>query len=234
MGCFMRIQLTLAAAMAGLLALASATRASAADDFVIYTDLAAFEARGTIDQVLNFDPHPDDQNTFFGAAVGVGPITFLDDVIITGKNISPYFSVENAIVPAQGAVYEANVDQPYDLFGFKIARAAGLDFMSLGLQTESELFVMGIGAFLASEEFFFLGIEAPTGQHFTSFYFVGNDGETVPAISEFRLGTVGCGQRVCDVGGAVPEPATWAMMILGFGATGAMVRTRRRLVGFTG
>ncbi|PZQ58473.1 MAG: hypothetical protein DI570_17805 [Phenylobacterium zucineum] len=27
--------------------------------------------------------------------------------------------------------------------------------------------------------------------------------------------------------GGVPEPATWAMMILGFGATGAMVRRRR-------
>jgi hypothetical protein len=31
------------------------------------------------------------------------------------------------------------------------------------------------------------------------------------------------------VRGPVPEPATWAMMILGFGATGAMVRRRRTL-----
>lgn len=30
------------------------------------------------------------------------------------------------------------------------------------------------------------------------------------------------------VGPAVPEPATWAMMMLGFGAMGAMLRTRRR------
>ena len=29
---------------------------------------------------------------------------------------------------------------------------------------------------------------------------------------------------------AVPEPATWAMMIIGFGAAGAMVRNRRKLV----
>jgi hypothetical protein len=29
---------------------------------------------------------------------------------------------------------------------------------------------------------------------------------------------------------AVPEPATWAMMIIGFGAAGTMVRTRRKLV----
>ena len=31
-------------------------------------------------------------------------------------------------------------------------------------------------------------------------------------------------------GGGVPEPATWAMMLLGFGTTGAIVRSRRRLV----
>jgi hypothetical protein len=34
-----------------------------------------------------------------------------------------------------------------------------------------------------------------------------------------------------DFGSAVPEPATWAMMIIGFGAVGSMVRqTRRRSV----
>lgn len=30
------------------------------------------------------------------------------------------------------------------------------------------------------------------------------------------------------VSGAVPEPATWALMILGFGGAGAMLRGRRR------
>ena len=33
-------------------------------------------------------------------------------------------------------------------------------------------------------------------------------------------------------GSAVPEPATWAMMIIGFGAVGSMVRTSRRRNGF--
>ena len=32
------------------------------------------------------------------------------------------------------------------------------------------------------------------------------------------------------VAGAVPEPANWTMMLVGFGATGAMMRTRRRAV----
>lgn len=34
--------------------------------------------------------------------------------------------------------------------------------------------------------------------------------------------------RVCNVGG-VPEPATWALMILGFGSAGAMLRRRSTL-----
>jgi hypothetical protein len=34
---------------------------------------------------------------------------------------------------------------------------------------------------------------------------------------------------VSDVIAAVPEPASWAMMILGFGLTGLLVRARRRL-----
>ncbi|MBA2466428.1 MAG: PEPxxWA-CTERM sorting domain-containing protein, partial [Sphingomonas sp.] len=29
--------------------------------------------------------------------------------------------------------------------------------------------------------------------------------------------------------GAVPEPATWAMMLIGFGATGAAMRRRRKV-----
>ena len=35
------------------------------------------------------------------------------------------------------------------------------------------------------------------------------------------------GDVVSSVGGAVPEPATWALMITGFGLTGSMLRRRR-------
>jgi hypothetical protein len=31
-----------------------------------------------------------------------------------------------------------------------------------------------------------------------------------------------------DIGGAVPEPATWLLMMLGFGAIGAMMRAKKR------
>lgn len=45
-------------------------------------------------------------------------------------------------------------------------------------------------------------------------------------VSELTLDAT----RLADgpIGAAVPEPATWAMMILGFGAVGAAIRSRRR------
>ena len=41
----------------------------------------------------------------------------------------------------------------------------------------------------------------------------------VPGLSNARL---------YETGGAVPEPASWALMILGFGGVGAVMRSRRR------
>lgn len=38
-----------------------------------------------------------------------------------------------------------------------------------------------------------------------------------------------CATRVCTVDGGVPEPASWALMLLGFGGIGAILRRRPRL-----
>lgn len=46
----------------------------------------------------------------------------------------------------------------------------------------------------------------------------------ISRIEQFRLGGI-------QAAGAVPEPATWAMMLFGFGAVGYSMRSRRR-VGF--
>jgi hypothetical protein len=35
-------------------------------------------------------------------------------------------------------------------------------------------------------------------------------------------------QAIASLSSAVPEPATWAMMIIGFGAAGSTVRSARR------
>lgn len=43
------------------------------------------------------------------------------------------------------------------------------------------------------------------------------------------VGSLGSGELVGLTAFAIPEPATWAMMILGFSAMGAVLRRRRSL-----
>lgn len=67
---------------------------------------------------------------------------------------------------------------------------------------------------------------------FTSVSFYGDGiGEYLVAGGTIRYGAVDIGS-IPDPG-AVPEPATWAMLILGFGAVGATLRRRQRTVRLT-
>ena len=63
---------------------------------------------------------------------------------------------------------------------------------------------------------------------------LGASGLRVPALS-FGTGTFGGGNDFFKAWGStdagvppIPEPATWAMMLLGFGAAGFALRRRRR------
>jgi hypothetical protein len=63
---------------------------------------------------------------------------------------------------------------------------------------------------------------------------VATDGELIDYFSIAANNTIGDIRQV-RLGGVqliptVPEPATWAMMIAGFGGVGGMARQRRRLV----
>jgi hypothetical protein len=57
------------------------------------------------------------------------------------------------------------------------------------------------------------------------------DGQQIDYFSVAANGTIGDIRQV-RIGGitaVIPEPATWAMMLMGFGAAGATLRARRRL-----
>ncbi|HEY2357687.1 MAG TPA: PEPxxWA-CTERM sorting domain-containing protein, partial [Phenylobacterium sp.] len=51
--------------------------------------------------------------------------------------------------------------------------------------------------------------------------------ENVDSLRQVEITTTGGG--VVRGGGGVPEPASWAMMILGFFGLGSALRARRRL-----
>ena len=58
------------------------------------------------------------------------------------------------------------------------------------------------------------------------------------ALNNFALGTnlangniiVGHSEAFASVGAAVPEPASWAMMLIGFAGIGAVLRRRRKVM----
>jgi hypothetical protein len=70
-----------------------------------------------------------------------------------------------------------------------------------------------------------MGISGDAGEQFLSVGFTGNPATTgIQDLRQLRLGGV-------TALTSVPEPGTWAMMLLGFGAAGvAMRRSRRRKV----
>ncbi|HEX4180985.1 MAG TPA: PEPxxWA-CTERM sorting domain-containing protein [Caulobacteraceae bacterium] len=103
-----------------------------------------------------------------------------------------------------------------------------------------------VGVFLGSS----VSATAPADLDFTAptttpllqqIFFIGDGslgGITAPTgATRLYLGTVdgyqwsnNAGAFSVNVAGAVPEPATWAMMLTGFGAVGAAMRSRRRQV----
>jgi hypothetical protein len=62
------------------------------------------------------------------------------------------------------------------------------------------------------------GFFAENGEQILNLNYVLNDG-TADSIRQVRI---------IPIGSSVPEPATWAMMILGFGAAGAAIRRNRK------
>ncbi len=68
-----------------------------------------------------------------------------------------------------------------------------------------------------------LNFASPTA-FYTNFVFTTREGGDVP-----YLGTLGQGYRIDRITGMVPEPASWAMLVLGFGIIGASTRRRSRV-----
>ena len=63
-----------------------------------------------------------------------------------------------------------------------------------------------------------------------SFSFVGDGNAATVRLGAITPGNAGVFFDNVSVSGAVPEPASWALMIGGFGMAGAMLRRRRALV----
>ena len=99
---------------------------------------------------------------------------------------------------------------------------------------------MGLPSGFATNTWQTLNISLDTGTDMFT-YTVGNLSMTSAAFGTTELGNVilqghnyggGGNTQIHWSGGAVPEPATWAMMIMGFGGIGSLIRRRRSTVAF--
>jgi hypothetical protein len=114
-------------------------------------------------------------------------------------------------------------------FGFN---GSGLLFTDISFQSPDHSNTFADGTYFLASDFVFPGATTPWG-HYTFSFTAGNAGQFSafvgttsadnigPVIDNFSLTTTG--------GGAAPEPATWAMLIIGFGGVGSALRRRRRL-----
>ncbi|UTP38049.1 PEPxxWA-CTERM sorting domain-containing protein [Phenylobacterium sp. LH3H17] len=77
-------------------------------------------------------------------------------------------------------------------------------------------------------------IPDPLGNGANKFILWATGGDTITSLDfTFTPGVQDIRQiRVADGISPIPEPATWAMMIIGFGAAGAMLRSNRRRMAF--
>lgn len=238
----MRFEFTVVAAIAMAAVLANATPAAAAfPDF--YSDAGDFQAQGTILSSTNFDSFgPDitvltDNETF-------GPLTFSGgQLLVVGHDsyLNPLQNVIGNNLPADGLQMDIG-PTGYNMLSFKLANLMGYgDQVFVELFTNVDSYAYGLYPGAAPEALTFYGFIVPEGEYFLGFHmnptdfgsdFQPNAVDQAFGLTDIALGTTAtiCATRVCDTGGGVPEPASWALMIAGFGGVGAVLRSRRRPV----
>ena len=158
--------------------------------------------------------------------------------ITNQTNSSVTFTGSEALsLPSNGQARIEAVDGAFTNLGFNLTNSAltfGRAEFNINAATAGSVTISGFDNM--NDPFTGTFSLAGGGQNF--FNLVGINGQSIRNVSivstapvtdvrQIRLG------GVAGVAGAVPEPATWAMMILGFGMVGAGLRLRRRREDFT-
>lgn len=145
---------------------------------------------------------------------GTNPLTYQGEGSFSN---SPFGSFTNAFTCCGPGANNAKITP----FIFNVFNASGITFAGEGYTTDGDGRLTGLGdgnRFGSNTTGSFGGF---TGGWWFAVDVVGPDGRTT--------GTVAGRDAFLQV---VPEPATWTMMILGFGAAGAMIRRRRNALAF--
>ena len=205
-------------------ALSSSLASPASASVAIYTSASAFAAATSIQHTAGFE----------GLPYGVSHAPFAQDGIkFTALGIDFYVTSPGQALTQNPNTFPTSALSADGDENFRMELASGASFGAIGLDYATNRFgppivrlYSDLGAFMGaftvpiapdSVGFFGLISTTPIG-YATSIVDRGFIEDT--AIDNVRIGPV------LAMGG-VPEPATWAMMVMGFGAVGLGLRRRR-------
>jgi len=222
-----------------------------------YTDQGTFEALGVIDQKTDFDAFDPTKNTSVGDPYVTGLLTISsDDNIVSGYQSPPPQVMRNMIFNDAGDTHSISGEIAgvgHNLFAFKngdllqgTGWASMTMFMDGGLSAS-----FAVTNPVALDAIDFHGLQASAGHYFTGFEIRGNTDFNVFSViglTDFEIGHTGgrcidtsiacggggppdgCIDTSHPCGGGVPEPTPWALMIMGFGGVGAVIRRRHAAI----
>ena len=226
----------------GFVAPAGELRAGSSATITSNTSLSAdgsLQLTGERARVLNGNNYSPDVANSYGLANDLVSLTG-DYLVINGGNFgiqSPAFRV----YVQDGTVRSELIFEAANNLGYTLGTASSVTAESLFYQ-----FVAGCGATFTtpncggSGSYVLRTLEAfgntYSANAFVSAFGVGNGGGAGTSFSAFAdnlaltttAGTNSVNFAAASIAGAVPEPGTWAMMLIGFGAMGVSLRRRRR------
>lgn len=205
--------------VAGALSVA-ATPAEAGITFV--GDQAAFNSLGTISQNTNFDSYGTGW-TYLATPYTVGQLTWVAGGQALVGGISAYGTTQAVFTDDYVLGTTVQVSGSYNMFAFDAADLYGAGPITLTVVTNLGTYDLSrtIGGPPSLE---FLGFVADVGEDILSVYY---GGRGAAGGTNFQVGN----QRPTDnTTSPVPETASWALMLGGFGAIGSAMRLRRRRV----
>jgi hypothetical protein len=200
--------------MASLLAFATATPASAAVVFCNVTGNAQPQCANTDTNVLmSSQPNPNLINTNFnGNATVTGTFTSPEALNMGASGQAVVTAVDGVI---NNLTYNLLNGLSFTTATFNLIGTGNvtIDGFVFGFDSTGDAFTRAISGNGQN----FSGITGTAGERFTGFSLTANG---LTSFEQLRLAGV---QQVASV----PEPATWALMLMGFGAVGFSMRRRR-------
>ncbi|WP_166430591.1 PEPxxWA-CTERM sorting domain-containing protein [Polymorphobacter arshaanensis] len=196
-------------ALALLAATSIATTAQAS--ITVIGSQAAFSAEGPIAQNTNWDSYTG--FTTPGNNFTVGALTFVEG----GQNLiggNPDYGMARSLFTDNYILGTTiNIAGTYDLFAFNLGNflSAGGTTVAITTNLNTYSFNPATLSYANNGTLTFAGYKASAGEYFTS---VNYSGPEATGATDIQLGN------------AVPEPASWALMIVGFGMVGATLRRR--------